>query len=69
MNKAIVRWNEDRGMWELLIKAAGEKDWTWSRGWIIRDVLPQSGKGFIYEDILDKISELQRAGWLVTVIA
>ena len=43
MNKAVVIWNEEQNMWELHLKAAGEADWTFERGWMVKDEDPISG--------------------------
>ena len=67
MNKAIVRWNEEDHMWELLLQAAGEKEWTWSKGWLIRDVDQRSGNAWVFDDILCTIARLQEDDWTVVV--
>lgn len=67
MNKAIVRWNENENMWELLLQAAGENEWTWSRGWLAKDEDPRSGCAWVFDSILCEIAQLQRDGWTVEV--
>ena len=67
MNKAIVRWNEKQSMWELLLQAAGEKEWTWSRGWLVKEIDERSGNAWVFDDILCQIAQLQDDGWTVVV--
>lgn len=67
MNKAIVRWNENENMWELLLQAAGENEWTWSKGWLVKDEDPRSGNAWVFDDVLCQIAQLQRDGWTVEV--
>lgn len=67
MDKAVVIWNEDKNMWELHLKAAGEADWTWSRGWMVKDEDPNSGNAWVLDSILCEIAHLQETGWIVTV--
>lgn len=67
MNKAIVKWNEKQKMWELLLQAAGEKEWTWCRGWLTREIDEKTGNAWVFDSILCQIAQLQEDGGTVVV--
>lgn len=67
MNKAIVKWNEKQKMWELLLQAAGEKEWTWSCGWLVKEIDERTGNAWVFDSILCQIAQLQEDGWTVVV--
>lgn len=67
MDKAVVIWNEEQNVWELHLKAAGEADWTFERGWKVKDEDPISGNAWVFDGILCMIAQLQRDGWTVVV--
>lgn len=67
MNEALVSWNQKEHMWELLLRTKGEDDWTWSKGWKVKDEDFRSGYAWVFDSILCEIAHLQDMGWKVTV--
>ena len=67
MNRAIIKGNEKQKMWELLLQAAGEKEWTWSCGWLVKEIDERTGNAWVFDSILCQIAQLQEDGWTVVV--
>lgn len=68
-NTAIIKHEEDRGEWDLYLYDEIAEGYIWEMGWQPKHHEPISGKGFVFEDILYKIAELQKNGWLVVIKA
>ena len=64
--KAKISWDENMNAWVLYFKN-GDEEWLMDSGYLVKDVNPKSGLGWVSETIFTRARALKEMGFKVTI--